>query len=315
MLAVVVASTSNLIVLAAVVAAVSVAAGAGRRERRPLVVAAAGVAIGLLAVWVLWSLLLQRGGGGTVLWVLPAWNPTSGGSFGGPITLGQLLYGLTRGLRAAAIALMVGLLGQQVAAAGWLRLADATLGRGAGLLAPLLCAGDAYLVRRTARARALATGLRLRDGSGGLAELALASRQAAQDWTALLGRTPGRWRGVIGLGLQAVLLAGWAVGVLPAGQAVTGLTPPELTVAWLAAAIAVGLALHSGDAAQLRPGVSDLPALLSAVLLAAAWLTGDLTGEALLLDAPADQWPEPPWLMLSVIAVLPLGVVLGGGRR
>ncbi|MCW5954257.1 MAG: hypothetical protein KIT69_18565, partial [Propionibacteriaceae bacterium] len=253
-LGVMVAATSNVIVLTVVIAACVIAALAGSGDRRPLFVAVAGVAIALVAVWVLWSLLLQRGGaGGTVLWVLPAWNPPSGGSFGGPVTLTQLHYGLIRALRAAAITLMVGLLGQQVAAAGWLRLADAALGRGAGLLSPVLCVGDAYLARRTARAQALATGLRVRDGSGGLAELALVARQTAQDWMATMERSRSTWRGVVGLGLQVVLLGGWAVGVLPSGHAFTGLTAPELTVLWLAAAIAAGLTLHPGDAAQLRP--------------------------------------------------------------
>lgn len=316
MLGTIVASAGNVIVLGVVIVACAVVAVAGRRDRRPLFVAAAGVAIALVAVWVVWSLLLQRGGaGGTVLWVLPGWNPASGGSFGGPITLSQLLYGLTRALRAAAIALMVGLLGQQVAAAGWLRLADATLGRAAPLLAPVLCGGDAYLTRRTVRARALATGLRVRDGSGGLAELALAARQSAQDWAATMEHSYGAARGLFGLGLQTVLLTGWAVGLLPAGQAVTGLAPLELTVVWLAAATGFGLALHAREVAGLRPVAADLPALLSAGLLLAAWLAGDLTGEALLLDVPADQWPQAPWLMLSAIGVLPLGVLLNRGRR
>lgn len=310
-----VTGTGNLIVLAAALTSCVAAAALGRRDRRPLFVAAAGVAMALVAVWVLWSVLLQRGGDGTVLWLLPAWNPSSGGSFGGPVTIAQLLYGLARALRAAAIGLMAGLLGQQVAAAGWLTLADATLGRGAGLLAPLCCAGDAYLTRRTARARALAGGLRLRGGSGGLADLALASREAAQDWAALTTNDRGGWRGVVGLGGQAGLMAGWAVGVLPAGQSLTGLTPPELTVAWLAVAIATGLAFHPRQAAGLRPAAADLPALLSAVLLLTAWFGRELTGEWLVLDPLADEWLPVPWLTLGALAVLPLGLLVGGGRR
>jgi hypothetical protein len=312
---VVVAGTSNAITLATLIGSCLVAALATGRARRPLFGAASAVALAMMAVWVVWSLLIHRDGlGGTVLWVLPAWNPPNGGSFGGAVTVTQLHYGLVRGLRAAGLALLVGLLGQQVAAAGWLRLADATLGRGAGLVAPLLCAGDAYLDRRAIRLRALATGIRAGRGAGLLTELTLAARQTAIDWTAATGLQRTSGHGVLGLALQLVLLAGWSIGILPANQQATGLSSIELTAVWLAAAIGLGLAFHHRDLRQLRPGLADLPALLGAAALIGAWLVRDSTGEAALLDTAATQFPEAPWLLLSAIVLTPLGLLLSGYR-
>lgn len=297
-LALVVTTGTDPMVLGGAILACLMASVAFGHQRRAWFGASAVVAISLVAIWVAWSLLIHRGDAdGLVLWVLPSWNPPSGGSFGGAITLAQLHYGLTRALRAAAIALMIGVLGQRVAGVGWLRAADAVLGRGAALLAPLCCLADARLAQPR--------GLRIGPGSG-LAQLALTARQAALDWTAMSVPDRSRRHGLLGFAVQTVLLLGWAIAVLPGGPLDTGLTAPELTTVWLALAIGVGLAFHVRNLTGLRPAAADLPALLGALALLVAWLLADVAGGPL-----SDEPTGVPWVTLSALAVMPLAALLG----
>lgn len=311
----VVLSSTNVIVLAATVVACLAAAPATARVRRPLFTAAIGLGVLSAAIWVLWSLLIHRDGfTGTVVWVLPVWNAPNGGSFGGAVTVTQLHYGAVRALRAAAFWLVLGLVVQRTDAARWLTLANAVLGRGSQLFAALLSVPDTYLDQRTADRRALAAGFRAGPTSGLLIGVPLASRRTAGVWLAATARQRGHVHGLFGLAGQTLLLAAWTLAILPSGPLASPLSSIEVTVLWLAAAVVLGLAFHGSELSSLRPVVGDLPALLGAAALVAAWLAARATGEAAVLATGVAELPQAPMVVLAAVAVLPLGSWLLGGR-
>jgi hypothetical protein len=314
-LLVVVLSSTNAIVLAATVVACLAAAPATARARRPLFTAAIGIGLLSAAIWVLWSLLIHRDGfAGTVMWVLPVWNTPNGGSFGGAVTVTQLHHGVVRALRAVAFWLVLGLVVQRTDGPRWLTLANAVLGRGSQLFAALLCLPDSYLDQRTSDRRALAAGFRAGPTAGLLASVPLASRRTAGAWLAATARPRGHAHGLLGLAGQTLLLAAWTLAILPSGPLASPLSSIEVTTLWLAAAIVLGLVFHGGELRSLRPVAGDLPALLGGAALVGAWLAARTTGEAAVLTTGVAELPQAPVVMLTAVAVVPLGSWLLGGR-
>lgn len=125
----------------------------------------AGLSLVLIGAWLVLGVVMHREGlGGRVLWVLPSWQLSSGGSFGGAVTTGQLEHALTQGLRGAAVLAVVALGFRAVAAEAWLRVVALTTGRAAEVLGPTVCLGEALSEQSQARAGLRAHGLDLVTG-------------------------------------------------------------------------------------------------------------------------------------------------------
>jgi hypothetical protein len=111
-----------------------------------------------------------------------------------------------------------------------------------------------------------------------------------------------------------LLLAAWTLAILPSGPLASPLSSIEVTTLWLAAAIVLGLVFHGGELRSLRPVAGDLPALLGGAALVGAWLAARTTGEAAVLTTGVAELPQAPVVMLTAVAVVPLGSWLLGGR-
>lgn len=132
-------TSSNPLLLAglAVVVALSSILTAG--PRRYVMVLGLGGALLALAAWGLLTLVLPAADDSPIIAELPTLDLGTGITWGGPISLGALSAGLTRGLRAAVVILTLALAGQVISARGWMALAQATAGPLTPLVAPLCC--------------------------------------------------------------------------------------------------------------------------------------------------------------------------------
>lgn len=255
----------------ALIAAVALTWPSVRPHRRGLGTLLVGTSFALLATWLVLGVLIDREVGGDVLWVLPSYSPTTGGSFGGAVTLDQLTHALLQGLRGVAVVAVLALAHRAVDGHGWFRAARTVFGTAATPLAPVAALGDArceqYSAARDLRRLGLDPhGWRLRGSAA--AELWQRSQHHGRQ-LALLAPA-GRW-GV--LRSTIALVVGVSVLLLTLHRSVA--SGPELAALALVAVTALGAAgtllargrLDSLDGADLAPLTSAVALVLVHLLM------------------------------------------------
>ncbi|MFC6152297.1 hypothetical protein [Nocardioides yefusunii] len=272
------------------------------RARRGIGAWLISACVALTAVWTLLGVVQHREGtGGDVLWILPAWQPTSGGSFGGAVTTGQLELALLQGVRGVAVLTVLGLLHRAVDGTGWVRATALVAGPAVGVLAPLACLGDARcaqeLDRTAVRHHGLAPHWRL--GTSVLGDLWDRAVHRSRDLVGVVGTTPGLIAPVFSLtaasaalllAMRRSLASGPELGAIALGSAVL----VAAVVAHLRGSrfeTPAGDAVAAGSGAVALLGAHVLSAhmlgthVLSAHMLGAQGVAGDVvvTATALLV--------------------------------
>lgn len=248
----------------ALVATVALTWPSVRPHRRGIGTLLVGASFTLVATWLVLGVLIDREVGGDVLWVLPSYAPSTGGSFGGAVTVGQLTHALLQGLRGVAFLAVLGLLHRAVDGHGWFRATRTVLGSAATPLAAAAALGDARCEQHDGRRDLRRLGL---DPSG----WRLRASGAAELWVRSLGHgqhlarlTPaGRWSVV----LTVPALASVVTALLMAMHRSVA-SGPELAALALAAMTVVGTAgtLFTGGRIEGLNG-ADLAPMTSAVAL------------------------------------------------
>ncbi|GAB3820019.1 hypothetical protein GCM10028820_24930 [Tessaracoccus terricola] len=173
-LATIILGTGNPVLLVATVVALVMTGAAAGGPRRAAFRLAVSAGITLAVLWAALTLVLAGDHGGTLLWQRPAWAATNGIALGGPLTITGLTDGVVGAMRAVAVVLVLGVLGQVVGGARWHALAASLLGGLAPLVAPICRLGDAAAATEVEVARARTHGRR----TGGMLRSGLLRRAA-----------------------------------------------------------------------------------------------------------------------------------------
>ncbi len=300
-----------LLLVAALIASGFVAGG----PRRASFVTALGVGLGATLVWTLITLVLPRGAADDALVTLPSWSPGPGVTFGGPLDLGSVITGLVGALRAVAVVLLFGVAGQLVSARGWLALSRCTLGAFSPATHTLATLGEASVEAFHTRQRIAQQGWGRGAARGWLTSLLLAGRDIARADRATTAPRPGveilRSVVLVTATVAPVLLL--AFGVLPP-VITNNLYGTDIIAIAVLMVVAVGLALPGTPALLGRWRFSDVPQVLVALLLTAAWVLRDLLNQSAALTPPAGAALSLPWAVAAAIVLLPLAVGLSGQR-
>lgn len=228
----------------------------------------------------------------SVLFELPTVVLGNDVSFGGLYTTHRLMVTAAAALEVVAWACLLGLLGQACPAGEWCDLATTILGRGAQLLAPTLCLGEALSRQR---------------GRLNLTELLRLDAQVVQAWRR--HRPPPRpsARASLVAGAVLVLLGGGALAVAALGGLRTELLPGRTLsgLALLGAACVVWVVLRVVTGASLAsaPSVISLIAAAAGLLPLVLRLATVPAGEQGALQTAAGSWPTVPPVTLATLVV------------
>lgn len=170
----VILGTDNPLLLVTAVVALAMTGSAAAGPRRAALQLAVSASIVVALVWAAITLALPGEQSGTLLWQRPSWTPGTGVGFGGPLTIAGLTEGVVGALRAVAVVLVLGVLGQVVSGARWHALAASLLGGLTPLVAPWCRLGDAAAATEVEVARARYRGRRF----GGVLRSGLLRRAA-----------------------------------------------------------------------------------------------------------------------------------------
>lgn len=312
----VILSTSNVLVLAAMAIGCWIAMtglGASRASSSRLV---AGTSLLLAALWAVLGVLIHRDGlGGPVIWFLPSWSAQSGGDFGGSVTAGQLHFALARGCQSLAIVAVIGVILRAVPADSWLRLADVVGGRVGRLAGPVLCLGQAYVEHRGDHVAARRAGFPTSGATATVVDVTERARALARrpglGTTSYTSAVPTA-RAILAMAAALLLLTWWATSAIDP-QTAWDLTGLERTFVVLASLVVLGVVLR--PRLMERPTPGDLVPLVSAAVVAGAWLVRGRTGETADLVVDFAHVPDLPVVMVASLVALPVLALAGGGRR
>lgn len=303
-------NTTNPLLLLVMTAGLGATSVLARGPRRSSFVVALGASLLMTSAWVVLTLALPRGSAADALVVLPTWAPGPGVTFGGPIDPDSVISGIVGALRATVVVLLFGLAGQLVSARGWLALSRSTLGPGAPALHPLATLGEATTETLLERRRIRQQGWGRGAAAGWLTSLLLAGRNLAR-----FDRADGTARPLMELARLLILLvlaAGpvllLALSAMPSLVTDT-LFGTDIVALCIILAVVAGLLLPGTPTVLQDWRPSDLPQIVSALLLVTAWVLRDVLGESTALTR-ADNPLALPWLIAVSFVVLPLAVGL-----
>lgn len=300
-------ATSNPLLLLLLAVALIMVGMVVKGPRMPFLRLSVTVALVVLLIWLGLTLLLQGDQNSSVVLQRPSWAPGAGVQLGGDLTLSGLLDGITNGLRATCLVLVLGLAGQCVSGRSWAALADNTLGALAPVLRPLCHLPEAYCLSQhgAARARQWVHGAAVR---GQTLPTAVRLGTATSDHV-----TPSRvgstLRAVLALVCFPALILLSFTQKLPA--VLSDLTGAEQAAAVTGALVVIGAALPGRDQTALRITRADVPVLAAGALLAAILITGEAFVPGTALAPPAGAWPELPLILLLAVVALPTAVMAG----
>lgn len=251
----------------------------------------------LVAAWIVIAIVVRRDqAGGDVLWVLPSYAPTSGGSFGGAVTTGQLSTALLESLRGLAVLAVLALSLRAVDSHAWFRATRLVLGGVADGVAPLTALGQAASEQHAERTALRRHGLDLtaaRLGGSPTADLWRRMCLIGHELALLAPASPaGRAAAVVPV--TSLIVAG---GVLLTAMNRAVASGIELAALGVAAAVAVGSLHHR--VSRHTPGSSADRLTSSDVAAATAGLALVLTH--LLVVRPGAL--SPSWGAMADVTV------------
>lgn len=305
--ATVIAQAGNVLVTALALTCIVVISKMRQGPREAAFGALIGVGVSLLMVVLVIGLFTGAEGDQTaVLFRVPNINLGTGGEFGGIYTVYRLVATASEGLKVLSYCAIAGLLSQACPAGQWCDFAEALMGRGAIMLAPLLCLGEATVHARAA----------------GQPWWQLPTLIAEQDAVMVASwrrysRTQIRRPAMassLALSVGVVLIVFVVLGI-SFFNGIPGVVTDNDLVSGISAFVVicccwVAVRLSSGRA-RLAPPITgrDGLAMLAALLPGAAALAAGLTGDINEFDVAADTWPGLPIVTLLSLLVATVAVI------
>ena len=298
-------STNWLLHLIVLVTVVAVAGARGGRRRGAFTIALSIGGLGFFAHLVVGALLRNAPENPHVLFLLPGWDigPSSAETMitlGGAVSVEQLTASLGAGLAWWVACALIGLLWQACPAGQWCDLASDLFGRGAGVLLPICCLGEALVSVRSKKVR-----------PDYLATVLHSERQIEQSWRARTKPAPpsaGRSTVAAVVLVSCIVAVGWAASLgSDATRTLWGVSV-TVTPGWLAVIVAlmwvVGRVLAGGQRLSDRLRRVDVVAIVLALAVVANRMIASYADAASIFHPALAAIPALPWALVAVVVVV-----------